>query len=81
MNVAVRAPMSTDSPNDDRSIPARSHDRSGRGIPPSAFRPLDAPGRRVSSANVPLPFADTLEDQVIPTVDKVVASVTSVVNF
>ena len=36
---------------------------------------------RVASANVPLPFADALEDEVIPTVDKVVAAVRSVVNF
>jgi pyruvate dehydrogenase E1 component beta subunit len=36
------------------------------------FETLDAPIRRVAAACVPLPFADTLEDQVIPTVDKVV---------
>ena len=36
---------------------------------------------RVASANVPLPFADALEDEVIPTADKVVAAVQSVVNF
>ena len=36
------------------------------------FEALDAPIRRVASASVPLPFADVLEDQVIPTVDKVV---------
>ncbi len=41
----------------------------------------DAPVRRVTSANVPLPFADALEDEVIPTADKVVAAVQSVVNF
>ncbi len=35
------------------------------------FEMLDAPIRRVAAACVPLPFADTLEDQVIPTVDKV----------
>ena len=45
------------------------------------FELLDAPVRRVASANVPLPFADALEDEVIPTVDKVVAAVRSVVNF
>ena len=45
------------------------------------FQLLDAPVRRVASANVPLPFADTLEDEVIPTADKVIAAVTSVVNF
>jgi pyruvate/2-oxoglutarate/acetoin dehydrogenase E1 component len=35
------------------------------------FEYLDAPVRRVASACVPLPFADKLEDEVIPTVDKV----------
>jgi pyruvate dehydrogenase E1 component beta subunit len=45
------------------------------------FQLLDAPVRRVASANVPLPFADALEDAVIPTADKVVAAVRSVVNF
>jgi hypothetical protein len=30
---------------------------------------------------VPLPFADTLENAVIPTVDKVIAAVKAVVNF
>lgn len=39
------------------------------------FEALDAPVRRVASASVPLPFADVLEDQVIPTVDKVVEAV------
>ena len=32
------------------------------------FELLDAPVRRVAAACVPLPFADALEDQVIPTV-------------
>lgn len=35
------------------------------------FESLDAPIRRVAAACVPLPFADRLEDEVIPTVDKV----------
>jgi len=35
------------------------------------FEMLDAPIRRVAAACVPLPFADTLEDEVIPTVAKV----------
>lgn len=39
------------------------------------FELLDAPVRRLAAENVPLPFADALEDQVIPTVDKVVAAV------
>ena len=45
------------------------------------FSLLDAPIKRVASANVPLPFADALEDEVIPTVDKVIAAVRSVVSF
>ncbi len=36
------------------------------------FELLDAPIRRVAAACVPLPFADILEDEVMPTVDKVV---------
>ncbi|KOV69980.1 acetoin dehydrogenase [Streptomyces sp. NRRL WC-3618] len=39
------------------------------------FRLLDAPVRRVAGECVPLPFADALEQRVIPTVDKVVAAV------
>jgi pyruvate dehydrogenase E1 component beta subunit len=35
------------------------------------FELLDAPIRRVASECVPLPFADALEDVVIPSVDKV----------
>jgi pyruvate/2-oxoglutarate/acetoin dehydrogenase E1 component len=45
------------------------------------FELLDAPVRRVTSANVPLPFADNLENEVIPTVDKVVAAVKAVVDY
>jgi pyruvate/2-oxoglutarate/acetoin dehydrogenase E1 component len=39
------------------------------------FELLDAPIRRVAAENVPLPFADALEDRVMPTVDKVVETV------
>src|SRR6266446_1653774 len=39
------------------------------------FELLDAPVRRVAGANVPLPFADVLEQQVIPTVDTVTAAI------
>ena len=39
------------------------------------FELLDAPVRRVAAECVPLPFADALEDEVIPTVDKVVDAV------
>jgi len=45
------------------------------------FQLLDAPVRRVTAANVPLPFADALEDEVIPTVAKVITAVRSVVSF
>ena len=39
------------------------------------FESLDAPVRRIAAACVPLPFADVLEDEVIPTVAKVVDAV------
>jgi acetoin:2,6-dichlorophenolindophenol oxidoreductase subunit beta len=39
------------------------------------FELLDAPVKRVAAENVPLPFADALEDQVVPTVDKVLDAV------
>ena len=39
------------------------------------FETLDAPIRRVASACVPLPFADRLEDEVMPTVAKVTDAV------
>jgi pyruvate/2-oxoglutarate/acetoin dehydrogenase E1 component len=39
------------------------------------FESLDAPIRRVAAECVPLPFADALEDEVIPTVAKVVDAV------
>ena len=42
---------------------------------------LDAPIRRVASACVPLPFADRLEDEVIPTVDKVADAVRRLAVF
>jgi acetoin:2,6-dichlorophenolindophenol oxidoreductase subunit beta len=45
------------------------------------FESLDAPIRRVASECVPLPFADALEDQVIPTVDKVVDAVRRLAAF
>jgi pyruvate dehydrogenase E1 component beta subunit len=45
------------------------------------FELLDAPVRRVASENVPLPFADSLEQQVIPTIDKVVAAVRRLVSY
>ena len=45
------------------------------------FTLLDAPVRRVAAACVPLPFADVLEDQVIPTVDKVVTAVRELARY
>ncbi|MER8004418.1 alpha-ketoacid dehydrogenase subunit beta [Streptomyces sp. NPDC094149] len=39
------------------------------------FDLLDAPVRRIAGECVPLPFADVLEEQVIPTTQKVVAAV------
>ena len=45
------------------------------------FELLDAPVRRVAGANVPLPFADVLEQQVIPTVDAVTAAVRTLTAY
>ncbi|WP_449350459.1 alpha-ketoacid dehydrogenase subunit beta [Streptomyces shaanxiensis] len=45
------------------------------------FGLLDAPVRRVAGECVPLPFADVLEEQVIPTVDKVMAAVRSLAAY
>jgi pyruvate/2-oxoglutarate/acetoin dehydrogenase E1 component len=45
------------------------------------FELLDAPVRRVAGANVPLPFADVLEQQVIPTVDAVTAAVRTLSSY
>ena len=45
------------------------------------FELLDAPIRRVASECVPLPFADVLEDAVIPTTDKVVQAVRRLAAF
>ena len=45
------------------------------------FELLDAPIRRVASECVPLPFADSLEDAVIPTTDKVVEAVRRLAAF
>ena len=45
------------------------------------FELLDAPVRRVAAACVPLPFADALEDEVIPTVDTVTAAVRALAAY
>jgi acetoin:2,6-dichlorophenolindophenol oxidoreductase subunit beta len=45
------------------------------------FELLDAPIRRVAAACVPLPFADVLEDEVIPTTPKVVAALRSLLEY
>jgi pyruvate dehydrogenase E1 component beta subunit len=45
------------------------------------FELLDAPIKRVAAQCVPLPFADVLEDQVIPTVDTVVTAVRKTVAY
>lgn len=45
------------------------------------FQYLDAPIRRVAAECVPLPFADRLEDEVIPTVDKVADTVRRLADF
>jgi len=43
-----------------------------------AFDYLDAPVRRVSGADVPMPYAKNLEDLAIPSVDQIVAAVREV---
>ncbi len=45
------------------------------------FELLDAPIRRVAAENVPLPFADSLEDIVMPTTEKVIAAIKSVTDY
>jgi pyruvate dehydrogenase E1 component beta subunit len=45
------------------------------------FELLDAPIRRVAAENVPLPFADALEDIVMPTTEKVTAAIKSVTDY
>jgi acetoin:2,6-dichlorophenolindophenol oxidoreductase subunit beta len=45
------------------------------------FELLDAPVRRVAAACVPLPFADALEDEVIPTTEKVVAALRTLLAY
>jgi acetoin:2,6-dichlorophenolindophenol oxidoreductase subunit beta len=45
------------------------------------FESLDAPIRRVAAACVPLPFADVLEQEVIPTVTKVVDAVRGIAAY
>jgi acetoin:2,6-dichlorophenolindophenol oxidoreductase subunit beta len=45
------------------------------------FELLDAPPRRVAAECVPLPFATVLEEQVIPTVAKVVAAVRTLAAY
>jgi acetoin:2,6-dichlorophenolindophenol oxidoreductase subunit beta len=45
------------------------------------FELLDAPIRRVAAACVPLPFADALEDEVIPTTPKVVAALRALLEY
>jgi pyruvate dehydrogenase E1 component beta subunit len=43
-----------------------------------AFDCLDAPVKRVSAADVPMPYAQNLENLAIPTVDQIVAAVREV---
>jgi len=45
------------------------------------FELLDAPIRRVAAACVPLPFADALEKQVIPTVDSVAGAIRALLAY
>jgi pyruvate dehydrogenase E1 component beta subunit len=45
------------------------------------FESLDAPVRRVAAECVPLPFADALEDVVLPSVEKVTAAVRALAAY
>ncbi len=45
------------------------------------FELLDAPIRRVAAECVPLPFADALEDEVIPTTPKVTAALRTLLDY
>ncbi len=45
------------------------------------FELLDAPIRRVAAACVPLPFADALEDAVIPTTGKVITAIRGLAGY
>jgi acetoin:2,6-dichlorophenolindophenol oxidoreductase subunit beta len=45
------------------------------------FELLDAPIRRVAAECVPLPFADALEDEVIPTTPKVVEALRTLLDY
>ncbi len=45
------------------------------------FEMLDAPVKRVAAACVPLPFADALEQQVIPTADSVTTAIRALVAY
>ena len=44
------------------------------------FWELDAPVRRLASAEVPIPYAKHLEDHAIPQVDDIVAAATELVR-
>ena len=50
----------------------------GAEINERAFDYLDAPVKRVSGADVPMPYAKNLEDLAIPNVDQIVAAVREV---
>jgi pyruvate dehydrogenase E1 component beta subunit len=45
------------------------------------FELLDAPIKRVAAENVPLPFADSLEEIVMPTTEKVTAVIKAVTDY
>ena len=50
-------------------------------IADEGFESLDAPIRRVAAECVPLPFADALEDEVIPTTAKVTAALRRLLDY
>jgi pyruvate dehydrogenase E1 component beta subunit len=65
------------------SSPAGPHQtaRTASVVADEGFEFLDAPLRRVAAARVPLPFADALEQQVIPTTDKVIAAIRALAGY
>jgi acetoin:2,6-dichlorophenolindophenol oxidoreductase subunit beta len=50
-------------------------------IADEGFELLDAPIRRVAAECVPLPFADALEDQIIPTTTKVITALRTLADY
>jgi 2-oxoisovalerate dehydrogenase E1 component beta subunit len=50
-------------------------------IADESFRDLDAPVRRVGAADVPVPFAPTLEEAVLPDVDRILSAMKELARY